>query len=190
MENPEEFRSEVATVEKGLSKKKWLVAAMLFILGFLLILSVLAPEYEVEVVDHGTPDDHVDHPENGDGHSNNELAFDLSIGTNKNPGLPEDWPESVLVLNDAEVEYGAVVSGENGDSGSFTVTYSTGYQTGQVIDFYQHALTKSGWIIIASAQTGDGYMLGASGGAEGFLVVEVLKDSDGSKVVISAQPEN
>ncbi len=110
----------------------------------------------------------------------------VNIAAGKNVSLPDNWPDTVPVFDNAKIIYaGSVNTGDDGVG--LTITYTTSSSASDVANFYKNGLAEKGWKIESTVATGDGSMLTASQG-EGNAVAVYISESNGETTVnVNAQ---
>lgn len=188
MENTPNQPVEFKTPEQKPDIKKWAIIAVVVIIALLFLKTLFSPENVAERMIEQASNGEYDVDVKGDGSMQitDTKGEGVNIVTGKKAALPDNWPNTVPTLPDANIEYSAVVS--NGEDGtSFTVTYSTKQAIDAVMDFYTDGLTANGWTIEATVNTSDGSMLSASNENDEAVVINVGESEQGTMVVISAQ---
>lgn len=188
MENTPNQPAEFKAPEQKTDIKKWAIIAAIVIIALFFLKTLFSPENIAERMIEQASNGEYDVDVKGDGSMQitDTKGEGMNIVTGKNATLPDNWPNTVPTLPDANIEYSAVVS--NGEDGtSFTVTYSTKQAIKSVMDFYTEGLTTNGWTIEATVNTSDGSMLSASNENDDAVVINVGESEQGTMVVISAQ---
>lgn len=181
---------------EGNNTKKWVIIAVVVIVGLYALQYMFSParmiergversiERSMEQAGGGNVDVDFDvDGRGGDGEANytvtgpNGETFSMNAGGNVD--LPDNWPESVAILNDANVSYAGTMMGADGKNG-LTAVYTTKRSPQEAADYYKSELSSKGWTIAGTMATPDGSMITAQRGAN---------DEEGVYVYIGGSPE-
>lgn len=160
----------------GSTQKKWIIIVIVVLVALYLVQSMLfSPEDMAERMIEQASNGEYDVTIEKDGTYNvtSEAGESVSVTSGGTTKIPDNWPDSVPIPSGVNVEYAAVMNGQQGEAVS-TVTYTTGDSVEEVANLYKRELATNGWTIAAQIATGDGTMLTAT-----------RNDDDGASVYIS-----
>jgi hypothetical protein len=130
-------------------------------------------ERSIERETGGAVDIDID-PERGGGGTNVTFkgedgeSYEMNTNAGSNVELPDDWPKSVPLMNDARVTYAGTMAAAQG--GGMTATYVTKSTAKEATDFYASELARNGWTVAMTSAMADGGMVTATKGLESVMV--------------------
>ncbi len=127
---------------------------------------------------------------NDDGQGTMQIKGDdgeqINISTGENIKLPDNWPSSIPLPNDAKISYAQ--SGGSADGSGQTVAFTTRDSMSEVTEFYKSELADKGWTIEATMVTTDGGMVSATQGEDSVIIS--IGSTDGETAVTIGTARN
>lgn len=182
--------SEIKEVQKKKNTKLIIIGVVVLVL-FILIQSISSPERAMERAFEDATGGKYDVDVQGDGSIKVQgvNGENVQVNTGRTATLPEEWPKSVPMPANANIQYSSSMMNGNDGKPAHTVMYTTTQSATEVTEFYKNSLVSNGWTIAATMITGDGSMLSATKG-EGSAVTIYTGEADGeTSVNITAQGE-
>jgi hypothetical protein len=191
MEETQEQKTE-AMGSGSLSKnKKWIIIAIAVVVLILVARVAFSPERTTErILEQATGDDFdIDVSRDGSMQITGEDGEEMNITTGRGTTLPGDWPDTIPVLPDGNIEYAASVAGEDSEM-NHTVAYTTPRSAIEITEFYKEQLATNGWTIETTMATGEGSMITATNDNDEGVVVYIGESDGVTTVNISTQISN
>ncbi len=168
------------------SVTKWLIIAAVVLVAFAGLRSVFSPENMVERaiemqmggdVSLDFDNDGTVTYEGGDGEQ-------FSVTAGDGAELPDNWPSTVPVMDDAIITYAGSMMGGEGTIG-LTAIFTTDATKKDVVEYYQNKLADNGWTIAGTMDFGDSAMVTATRGEYDSVGIAVATDRGETSVTLS-----
>ena len=165
---------------------KWLIIAAVVLVAFAGLRSIFSPENIVEraIENQVGGDIDVDYDEDGTVTYEGRDGEQFSVTAGDGAELPDNWPSTVPVMDDAKITYAGSMMGGAGTMG-LTAVFTTDASKKDVVEYYQAELAQNGWTIAGTMDFGDSAMVTATKGENESVGVSVAEDNGETTVTLS-----
>jgi len=165
---------------------KWLIIAAVVLVAFAGLRSIFSPENIVEraIENQVGGDIDVDYDEDGTVTYEGRDGEQFSMTAGDGAELPDNWPGTVPVMDDAKITYAGSMMGGAGTMG-LTAVFTTDASKKDVVEYYQKELVDNGWTIAGTMDFGDSAMVTATKGENESVGVSVAEDNGVTTVTLS-----